>query len=71
MKYLTPVDLTNSGVVKSIRGVAYTVRVNSGEGMKVGNAARDLFHNFLNNVYVAKMAKYLLKLLLDPFNPVH
>lgn len=50
MKYLSPVELTNSGVVKSIRGVAYTVRVNSSEGIKVGNAARDLFHNFLNNV---------------------
>jgi len=47
---LEPVELIESGVVKRVRGVAYTMRVSPLYGNRIIDSSRGLFNKFIPDV---------------------
>ncbi|NP_001079592.1 RNA terminal phosphate cyclase-like 1 L homeolog [Xenopus laevis] len=51
-KLLRPVQLTDPGKIKRIRGVAYSVRVSPQIGNRIVDAARGVLNRFLPDIYI-------------------
>ncbi|KAE8632959.1 hypothetical protein XENTR_v10001729 [Xenopus tropicalis] len=51
-KLLRPVQLTDPGKIKRIRGVAYSVRVSPQIGNRIVDAARSVLNRFLPDIYI-------------------
>eukprot|EP01051_Picozoa_sp_SAG22_P019037 SAG22_NODE_3388_length_1740_cov_1.008531_3_plen_134_part_01 len=49
---LSPVDLTDEGFVKRIRGVAYATRVSPSMANRIVDAARGVLNSFIPDVYI-------------------
>ncbi|CBK20817.2 RNA-3'-phosphate cyclase [Blastocystis hominis] len=54
MRELDPVDLTDAGVVKRVRGVVYTMRVSPVFADRVITSCRGLFNKFIPDVHIFK-----------------